>query len=227
MAGPDNSARVASVSVDLDPIECYFRIHALDGAPPPAARHAILRRCLPRFRELFARHNLRATLLRRRARSRRGCGGACVAGGDGARGARAGQPQPFAPLRSGAPGAGRDRVRDRSRSPGDRGLRRNRAGWLPRARLRGLGRRHRHLARARLPLRFVGVSVGAVLRRQGRGHGVDAAGGAQVGQLPRQPARGDGAAPPLSAGGGRAVSRRDARHRRAAHGGDAARCAGR
>ncbi len=62
MAGPDNPARVASVSVDLDPIECYFRIHALDGAPPPAARHAILRRCLPRFRELFARHNLRATL---------------------------------------------------------------------------------------------------------------------------------------------------------------------
>src|SRR5207344_2587510 len=62
MAGPDNPVRVASVSVDLDPIECYFRIHALEGAPPPAARHAILRRCLPRFRELFARHNLRATL---------------------------------------------------------------------------------------------------------------------------------------------------------------------
>jgi peptidoglycan-N-acetylglucosamine deacetylase len=61
IVGPDTPARVASVSVDLDAIECYFRIHALDGAPPPGARHAILRRCLPRFRELFARHNLRAT----------------------------------------------------------------------------------------------------------------------------------------------------------------------
>ena len=50
-----------SVSVDLDPVECYWRIHALPGAPPPRARHAILRRCLPRFAELFARHGARAT----------------------------------------------------------------------------------------------------------------------------------------------------------------------
>jgi hypothetical protein len=52
---------VVSVSVDLDPIECYFRIHALPGPPPESARFAILRRCLPRFRELFARHGVKAT----------------------------------------------------------------------------------------------------------------------------------------------------------------------
>ena len=53
--------RVVSLSVDLDPVECYWRIHALPGAPPERARHAILRRCLPRFAELFARHGARAT----------------------------------------------------------------------------------------------------------------------------------------------------------------------
>jgi peptidoglycan/xylan/chitin deacetylase (PgdA/CDA1 family) len=55
------SDRVVSVSVDLDPVECYWRIHALPGAPPEGARTAILRRCLPRFAELFARHGVRAT----------------------------------------------------------------------------------------------------------------------------------------------------------------------
>jgi peptidoglycan-N-acetylglucosamine deacetylase len=56
-----DDGRVVSVSVDLDPVECYWRIHALPGAPPEDARHAILRRCLPRFAELFARHGVRAT----------------------------------------------------------------------------------------------------------------------------------------------------------------------
>lgn len=56
-----SGARVASVSVDLDSLECYFRIHALEGPPAADVRFAILRRCLPRFRDLFARHNLRAT----------------------------------------------------------------------------------------------------------------------------------------------------------------------
>src|SRR5882724_9645205 len=62
-APPDRSApeRVVSLSVDLDPVECYWRIHGLPGAPPERARHAILRRCLPRFAELFARHGARAT----------------------------------------------------------------------------------------------------------------------------------------------------------------------
>ena len=56
-------ARVASISVDLDPVECYYRIHALEGAPLPDAeeRFAVLRRCLPRFRDLFARHGVQAT----------------------------------------------------------------------------------------------------------------------------------------------------------------------
>jgi peptidoglycan/xylan/chitin deacetylase (PgdA/CDA1 family) len=49
------------VSVDLDALACYYRIHALPGAPPEPARFAILRRCLPRFAELFARHGVRAT----------------------------------------------------------------------------------------------------------------------------------------------------------------------
>jgi peptidoglycan/xylan/chitin deacetylase (PgdA/CDA1 family) len=52
---------IVSVSVDLDPLECYFRIHALPGAPPEGVRFAILRRCLPRFAELFARHGVKAT----------------------------------------------------------------------------------------------------------------------------------------------------------------------
>src|SRR4051812_8620251 len=49
------------VSVDLDAIECYFRIHALPGPPPESARFAVLRRCLPRLAELFARHGVRPT----------------------------------------------------------------------------------------------------------------------------------------------------------------------
>jgi peptidoglycan/xylan/chitin deacetylase (PgdA/CDA1 family) len=61
MSDRAHSGRVVSVSVDLDPVECYWRIHALPGAPPEGARHAILRRCLPRFAELFARHGARAT----------------------------------------------------------------------------------------------------------------------------------------------------------------------
>jgi peptidoglycan/xylan/chitin deacetylase (PgdA/CDA1 family) len=52
---------IASVSVDLDAIACYWRIHALPGAPPEEARRLILRRCLPRFGELFAKAGLKAT----------------------------------------------------------------------------------------------------------------------------------------------------------------------
>jgi hypothetical protein len=53
--------RTASISVDLDAIDCYFRIHALPGGVPERARFTILRRCLPRFAELFDRHGVRAT----------------------------------------------------------------------------------------------------------------------------------------------------------------------
>ncbi len=56
------SAPIVSVSVDLDSIECYLRIHGLPGGPVDETRYAILRRCLPRLAELFARHDLRATL---------------------------------------------------------------------------------------------------------------------------------------------------------------------
>lgn len=52
--------RVCSVSVDLDPLRCYYAIHGL-GAPPRELEHVVLRRALPRFAELFARHRLRAT----------------------------------------------------------------------------------------------------------------------------------------------------------------------
>jgi peptidoglycan/xylan/chitin deacetylase (PgdA/CDA1 family) len=61
MSDRAHSGRVVSVSVDLDPVACYWRIYALPGTPPERARHAILRRCLPRFAELFARHGARAT----------------------------------------------------------------------------------------------------------------------------------------------------------------------
>ena len=53
--------RKVAVSVDLDAVACYYRIHALGEPPDGPARHAILRRCLPRFAELFARHDLQAT----------------------------------------------------------------------------------------------------------------------------------------------------------------------
>lgn len=51
---------LVSVSVDLDPIPCYYRIHAL-GEPPPELRDVVLRRALPRLAELFARHGVPAT----------------------------------------------------------------------------------------------------------------------------------------------------------------------
>ena len=59
---PVPSGPLVSITVDLDSIECYFRIHALPGGPPEEVRHVILRRCLPRLADLFARQNIRATL---------------------------------------------------------------------------------------------------------------------------------------------------------------------
>ncbi len=52
---------IVSVSVDLDGVDCYWRIHALSGAPPEESRHAILRCCLPRFADLFGRAGVKAT----------------------------------------------------------------------------------------------------------------------------------------------------------------------
>jgi hypothetical protein len=52
--------KLCSVSVDLDPLSCYYGIHGL-GEPPPKVAHVVLQRALPRFAELFARRNIRAT----------------------------------------------------------------------------------------------------------------------------------------------------------------------
>jgi peptidoglycan/xylan/chitin deacetylase (PgdA/CDA1 family) len=49
-----------AVSIDLDPIPCYYRIHAL-GPPPAELRDVVLRRALPRLAEIFARHRVPAT----------------------------------------------------------------------------------------------------------------------------------------------------------------------
>ncbi len=54
------SRRLCSISIDLDPIGCYYRIHGL-GAPPADLEDVILRRCVPRFAEIFARRRLAAT----------------------------------------------------------------------------------------------------------------------------------------------------------------------
>jgi peptidoglycan-N-acetylglucosamine deacetylase len=55
------SERLCSVSIDLDPIECYYRIHAL-GEPPPELAHVVLERGLPRWLDLLARRGIHATL---------------------------------------------------------------------------------------------------------------------------------------------------------------------
>ena len=52
--------RQLAVSIDLDPVPCYYRIHAL-GEPPAELRDVVLRRGLPRLAEVLARHRLPAT----------------------------------------------------------------------------------------------------------------------------------------------------------------------
>jgi peptidoglycan-N-acetylglucosamine deacetylase len=52
--------KLCSLSVDLDPVSCYYRIHAL-GPAPAAIAEVILKRALPRFVEMFGRHGIRAT----------------------------------------------------------------------------------------------------------------------------------------------------------------------
>ncbi len=58
--GSPASPQVA-VSVDLDGLDCYYRIHGLGEPPPAPVRDLVLRRCLPRFLDLFARHDVQAT----------------------------------------------------------------------------------------------------------------------------------------------------------------------
>ena len=52
--------RLATISVDLDEIDCYAAIHGLDP-PSGDAAHAIYRRALPRHEALFADEGVRAT----------------------------------------------------------------------------------------------------------------------------------------------------------------------
>lgn len=54
-----SAERLCAVSVDLDEVPCYAAIHGLDM--PEEARHAIYRRALPRFAELFADMGVPAT----------------------------------------------------------------------------------------------------------------------------------------------------------------------
>jgi hypothetical protein len=49
-----------AVSIDLDGIACYYRIHGL-GTPPPELEHTIHERALPRAAALFARHGIHVT----------------------------------------------------------------------------------------------------------------------------------------------------------------------
>jgi hypothetical protein len=49
-----------AISIDLDGIACYYRIHGL-GEPPPELAHVILERALPRAAALFASHGIHVT----------------------------------------------------------------------------------------------------------------------------------------------------------------------
>ncbi len=49
-----------AISIDLDGLGCYYRIHGL-GQPPHELEHVILERALPRAAALFARHGVHVT----------------------------------------------------------------------------------------------------------------------------------------------------------------------
>ncbi len=51
---------LCAVSIDLDAIECYYRIHGL-GPAPASLRHVIIERCVPRAAALFAAHGIAVT----------------------------------------------------------------------------------------------------------------------------------------------------------------------
>jgi peptidoglycan/xylan/chitin deacetylase (PgdA/CDA1 family) len=53
-------SRLCAVSIDVDPLSCYYRIHGL-GEAREDLRDVIMRRCVPRFAELFERRGIRAT----------------------------------------------------------------------------------------------------------------------------------------------------------------------
>ena len=53
--------KLCAISVDLDPLTAYYKIHGL-GDPPRLLRYTILRKAVPRFEELFAEAGVPATL---------------------------------------------------------------------------------------------------------------------------------------------------------------------
>lgn len=53
-------SRRCAISIDLDDLSCYYRIHGL-GAPPAQVAAVIMERALPRAAEFFVRHGLVAT----------------------------------------------------------------------------------------------------------------------------------------------------------------------
>lgn len=55
-----SAVRLASVSVDLDEIDCYAAIHGLD-LPADDSAHAVYRAGVPRFERFFAEHEMPAT----------------------------------------------------------------------------------------------------------------------------------------------------------------------
>ncbi|HLU68372.1 MAG TPA: polysaccharide deacetylase family protein [Kofleriaceae bacterium] len=54
------NAPVCSISIDVDPLPCYYRIHGL-GPAPAELRDVVTRRALPRLAELLAGRGLPAT----------------------------------------------------------------------------------------------------------------------------------------------------------------------
>jgi hypothetical protein len=51
---------LCSVSIDVDAMDCYYRIHGI-GEPPDELRDVVMRRAAPRFAELLARRGIRGT----------------------------------------------------------------------------------------------------------------------------------------------------------------------
>lgn len=49
-----------AVSIDLDPLRCYYQIHGLGPAPEPL-RDVVLQQAVPRYLELFAEYGISAT----------------------------------------------------------------------------------------------------------------------------------------------------------------------
>ena len=54
------AARHCAISIDLDGVPCYYRIHGL-GPPPDDLEHVILERALPRAARLFAARGVHVT----------------------------------------------------------------------------------------------------------------------------------------------------------------------